>query len=268
MQGDYQIPVPTAAVESLLSINLHEDFDPQWKQDFALAYKTTIESGDLAMIGIAAQALRDTTLHYKGHFSDLSFLDQAMDQLLLPRDVETYMELLTTSNYLRDDSLTPTLAAMPNNPIDWEHLLAIGKGQEVIIHTDKGDIIMELLVEQSPATVSFILQLMSEGFYQGKTFHRVVPNFVAQGGCPRGDGWGSTERMLRSELGPLKYQTGSVGMASAGKDTESCQWFITHSPTPHLDGRYTIFAQVVEGMSIVHQLQVGDRIKNITIGNP
>ena len=268
LQGDYQVPVTTAAIESLLDINRHEGFDPAWQHNFANSYKYAIETGDLALIGMAAQALRDTALHYKGHFSDLAFIDEALEKLQMPRDVETYVELLQTSNYLRDQSRTPPITTEPNNPINWEHLLSVNKGQQVIVHTDKGDITMEMLVEESPATTSFILQLMSEGFYNGKTFHRVVPNFVAQGGCPRGDGWGSTARMLRSELGPLKYTTGSVGMASAGKDTESCQWFITHSPTPHLDGRYTIFAQIVSGMAIVHELQVGDRIKKITISNP
>ena len=99
-----------------------------------------------------------------------------------------------------------------------------------------------------------------------KTFHRVVPNFVAQGGCPRGDGWGSTNKLIRSEFSPLKYDNeGWVGMASAGKDTETCQFFVTHSPTPHLDGRYTIFAKVIDGMDIVQQLVIGDKIKNIEV---
>jgi cyclophilin family peptidyl-prolyl cis-trans isomerase len=90
--------------------------------------------------------------------------------------------------------------------------------------------------------------------------HRVVPNFVIQDGCPRGDGVGGPAFTIGSELGPLYYEEGSVGMASAGKDTEGSQWFITHSPTPHLDGRYTIFAKVVEGMDVVHKIEIGDKI--------
>ena len=85
----------------------------------------------------------------------------------------------------------------------------------------------------------------------GRPSHRVVPNFVAQGGCPRGDGFGSLPYTIRSEFAPIHYGTGSVGVASAGAHTESCQWFITHSPTPRLDGRYTIFAEVIRGMEVV-----------------
>jgi cyclophilin family peptidyl-prolyl cis-trans isomerase len=90
-----------------------------------------------------------------------------------------------------------------------------------------------------------------------------VPDFVAQGGDPRGDGSGSTPYTLRSELAQLVYGAGAVGLASAGKDTESCQFFFTHQPTPHLDGRYTIFAQVVKGMDVAQQLEIGDRIVTI-----
>jgi cyclophilin family peptidyl-prolyl cis-trans isomerase len=88
---------------------------------------------------------------------------------------------------------------------------------------------------------------------------------VALGGCPRGDGYGSTDYSIRSEFAPLRYQVGSVGLASAGKDTESCQWFITHVPTPHLDGRYTIFAQVTKGMEVVNRLEIGDEIQRVRL---
>ena len=123
---------------------------------------------------------------------------------------------------------------------------------------------MEFYVEESPGSVAAILKLVQDGYYDGKTFHRVVPNFVAQGGCPRGDGWGSLDYTIRSEFTARGYETGTVGLASSGKDTESCQWFITHSPTPHLDGRYSIIAEVIDGMDVVHQLEVGDIIESMT----
>jgi cyclophilin family peptidyl-prolyl cis-trans isomerase len=106
-----------------------------------------------------------------------------------------------------------------------------------------------------------------KGYYNGKSFHRVVPNFVAQGGCPRGDGYGGLDFTLRTEVPALmRYdREGMVGLASAGLDTESVQFFITHSPAPHLDGNYTIFATVIDGMSVVHDLQVGDLITKISI---
>ena len=108
--------------------------------------------------------------------------------------------------------------------------------------------------------------MVKERFYDDKPFHRVVPNFVVQGGDPRGDGYGSLNFTIRSELPQVYYdQEGMVGMASAGLHTESNQFFITHSPAPHLDGRYTIFAKVVDGMDVIHQLQIGDLIETVSI---
>jgi cyclophilin family peptidyl-prolyl cis-trans isomerase len=120
-----------------------------------------------------------------------------------------------------------------------------------------------MLVNDTPGSVANFMALADTGYYSPSLFHRVVPNFVAQGGDPRGDGWGGEDYSIRSEIGPLRYQTGSVGMASAGKDTEGVQWFINHSPTPHLDGRYSIFAVVTSGMEVVHQLEMGDEIISI-----
>ena len=123
---------------------------------------------------------------------------------------------------------------------------------------------MEVFPEEAPGTVQAIKDLVDKGYYNNKLFHRVVPNFVAQTGCPDGDGWGSLDFSIRSEFSRLRYYRGAVGMASAGKDTESCQWFVTHSPTPHLNGRYTIFANVTAGMEIVDILEVGDRILSMS----
>jgi cyclophilin family peptidyl-prolyl cis-trans isomerase len=136
----------------------------------------------------------------------------------------------------------------------------------VTINTNRGAITLEMLPEFAPGTVANFIALVRQGFYQDKAIHRVVPNFVLQGGCPRGDGYGSLDYTIRSELPPLYYdEAGYVGMASAGNHTECTQFFITHSPTPHLDGEYTIFARVTDGLEVVHQTQVGDRIKNIEL---
>ncbi|MHC2993683.1 peptidylprolyl isomerase [Pontibacter sp. HJ8] len=137
--------------------------------------------------------------------------------------------------------------------------------QQVLIKTEKGDITLQLFVEDAPGSVANFVELTKQQFFDGLYFHRVVPNFVAQGGDKRGDGWGSSDYSIRSEFAPLHYREGYVGMASAGKDTESNQWFITHSPAPHLDGRYTIFAKVVKGMEVVHQLEVGDKIMSVAL---
>ena len=106
---------------------------------------------------------------------------------------------------------------------------------------------------------SFV-KLVRDGFYDGLIWHRVVSNFVIQGGDPRGDGWGGAGYTLRDEINTERYVRGTVGMPKAGKDTGGGQIFITHVPTPHLDGNYTIFGRVVSGMDVVDRIEVGDRI--------
>ncbi|MGB0850626.1 MAG: peptidylprolyl isomerase [Bacteroidia bacterium] len=138
------------------------------------------------------------------------------------------------------------------------------KDQQVIIETNQGNITIQLFVEDAPGTVSNFLKLIDSGFYDGKYFHRVVPQFVIQGGCPRGDGWGSLDWTQRSEFSNYQgYKAGTVGVASAGKDTEGVQFFITHCSTPHLDGRYSIFARVIDGMNVVNKIEIGDKIISI-----
>jgi cyclophilin family peptidyl-prolyl cis-trans isomerase len=138
-------------------------------------------------------------------------------------------------------------------------------GQRVRLTTTQGVVELELKVVESPGAVASFVTLVRQHFYDGLYFHRVVPNFVVQGGDPRGDGSGSTPYTLRSELAQLTYGAGAVGLASAGKDTESCQFFVTHLPTPHLDGRYPIFAQVVRGLDVVQRLDIGDRIVAVAL---
>ncbi len=136
----------------------------------------------------------------------------------------------------------------------------------VKIATIRGDIVAELYKNYAPFTVMTFLKLAQQrGFYRGLVFHRVVPNFVVQGGDPRGDGWGGPGFSIRSEFSPLTFDTGMLGIASAGKDTEGSQFFITQSPQPHLDGRYTIFGRVISGMDAVDKLQLGDRIYDVRL---
>jgi len=103
------------------------------------------------------------------------------------------------------------------------------------------------------------------GFFNNITFHRVVPNFVTQGGDPRGDGNGGPGYQIRCEINEVPYARGAVGMALSGKDTGGSQWFVTHSPQPHLDGGYTVFARVIAGMETVDRTTRGDRIRSINV---
>ncbi|MGV3587027.1 MAG: peptidylprolyl isomerase [Adhaeribacter sp.] len=255
----------TYGIQTLADMRQQKDFPENLKAPFAAIFQKAIESGDVALIGITAGVLQAPTLNMKEAYPDWSFLKMAQDKLVLPRDMETYQELTKTIRFF--EGLPPGIA--PKNPfthpINWDFTKKIYPAQNVILTTAKGTITLQLFTEEAPATVANFVQLAQTGFFNGKNFHRVVPNFVAQAGDPRGDGWGSADYAIRSELANLRYGEGFVGMASAGKDTESCQWFITHSPTPHLDGRYTIFARVISGMPVVHLLEIGDKIEAVTI---
>ena len=134
-----------------------------------------------------------------------------------------------------------------------------------ILHTRYGNIEVHLNVIEAPLTVASFMDLARRGFYDGLTFHRVVPGFVIQGGDPRGDGNGGPGYTLRCEIGERPYGRGTVGMALSGKDTGGSQFFITHTPTPHLDGSYTVFGWVAEGMDVVDRIRPGDAIDRVEI---
>ncbi len=136
---------------------------------------------------------------------------------------------------------------------------------DATIMTDKGDIELELYFDVAPLTVLNFIDLARDGFYDGLRFHRVIPNFVAQGGDPRGDGWGGPGYYIRDEYSNEEYKRGTVGTATSGKDTGGSQFFITLSPQPHLEGRYTVFGQVLYGMDVVDNIVVGDIIQQIVI---
>lgn len=260
-QLDSSVPViKSSAAAALVSMNRHRLFQPSMQQAFIDAYRKGMQTGDAAVIGTVAAALMNPSLNYKKLITDYQFLYEAKSKLSLPRDNEALQPLEAAIAYFENRELEKPVVNEFNHPIDWEFVKTIPRDQQVRIQTSKGDIIIQLLVEEAPGSVANFLQLTNSGYFNGKNFHRVVPNFVIQGGCNRGDGWGSEDYSIRSEFSMRKYKEGSVGMASAGKDTEGTQWFITHSPTPHLDGRYTIFAEVVLGMDVVHQMAVGDQI--------
>jgi cyclophilin family peptidyl-prolyl cis-trans isomerase/HEAT repeat protein len=257
--------VRTAAASALVSMNYNErTFVPALQGDFVKAYRAAIKIGDLAVCAVICDALTDPSLHYKDVIKDWQFLYDAQKRLRRPDDSETLQLVNNAIAHFEGKEAAPTKNEF-NHPIDWRLVHSIAADQTAIIETTKGRITIRLLVDEAPGSVANFVGLVNSGTYREKFFHRVVPNFVVQGGCPRGDGYGGEDYTIRSEFSLRKYKTGSVGMASSGKDTESTQWFITHSPTPHLDGSYTIFAEVVYGMDIVGQLEVGDKIMNIEL---
>jgi cyclophilin family peptidyl-prolyl cis-trans isomerase/HEAT repeat protein len=133
----------------------------------------------------------------------------------------------------------------------------------VEIRTAKGPIRVRLACREAPLTCLNFLQLAGQGYFNGLPFHRVVPDFVIQGGDPRGDGYGGPGYDIRDEINRLRYERGTVGMALAGPDTGGSQFFIALAPQPHLDGGYTVFGQVVQGDGVLDQIQADDRIEQI-----
>lgn len=156
--------------------------------------------------------------------------------------------------------------ATRNTLADYRRALARHNGRvRALVTTAKGAFTIELFPDDAPLTVDNFVQLARRGYFDGIAFHRVVPNFVIQGGDPRGDGSGGPGYQIRCEINEVEFERAAVGMALSGKDTGGSQWFVTHSPQPHLDGGYTVFGRVIAGMDVVDAIERGDLIRTITI---
>jgi peptidyl-prolyl cis-trans isomerase B (cyclophilin B) len=141
------------------------------------------------------------------------------------------------------------------------------KTYSAAIETERGNIVLELYPEHAPNTVNNFVFLAQQGFYDGVTFHRVIANFMIQGGDPTGTGRGGPGYRFQDEFAgnPLRHDTGVISMANAGPNTNGSQFFITHSPQPHLDGRHTVFGKVVEGQNVVDAIRQGDTMIKVTV---
>jgi peptidyl-prolyl cis-trans isomerase B (cyclophilin B) len=137
----------------------------------------------------------------------------------------------------------------------------------VKLETSRGDILLELYAEHAPKTVNNFIFLVNDSFYDGVTFHRVIANFMIQGGDPDGTGRGGPGYRFEDELvgNPLKHGTKVISMANAGPNTNGSQFFITHQPQPHLDGKHTVFGKVVQGEDVVDAIRQGDLIKKASV---
>ena len=135
------------------------------------------------------------------------------------------------------------------------------------IATNRGDIVLALDAQHAPKTVNNFVFLAGEGFYDGVTFHRVIRDFMIQGGDPTGTGSGGPGYRFEDEVrnNPLKHETGVLSMANAGPNTNGSQFFITHSPQPHLNGKHTVFGKVTSGMNVVNAIRQGDVMTSVTI---
>ncbi len=218
------------------------------------------KKGGSGVIATLSGLLKNKDFPWKNMIKDSTWKTDIISSLKLPKDTEAYNEFKSAIAQM-EGSIYEMKAPEFNHPINWLLLNSISDSSRMVMKTSKGNITIQLFPNDAPGSVANFIELCQSDYYDGKTFHRVVPNFVIQGGCPIGDGYGGLDYTIRSELSPRYYEgEGYIGMASAGNHTEGVQFFITHSPTPHLDGRYTIFGKVTQGMEVVHEIQVGDKI--------
>lgn len=267
--------VRTAATEALSKILCAPDYYRMFqanstavKNDLKEAMFSIIRSGDAGAATVAAEAIvkPESDLSLLKMRESIPELYQVLQSLKMPAQLEAYDAIFNAITKISDTTGIKKKKHTTPRSVDWIMLSGMTDFSNALIKTTKGDIKLRLLRQNAPITVVNFVNLAKTGFFKGKIFHRVVPNFVVQTGCPRGDGYGSLDYTISSELTPMHYNTeGFVGMASAGNHTECSQWFITQSPTLHLDPNYTIFARVLEGMDVVYKLEVGDIIESVTI---
>jgi len=261
----------TACMEGLSIIANRKDFNRFYglgknkvRKNLSSAFSEAMNNGDAAMKAIVAEVLANKKLDYKSLFDNSSFLHVALRSLKLPQETETAYSIQKAIDYFEGNETEKNKAPAPNHPIDWDIINNLDSIPLATFITNKGNFQVELFPELAPSAVSNFAKLTMRNFYNKKPIHRVVSNFVIQGGCPRGDGYGSLDYTIESELPMANYSDeGYLGMADAGIHTAGTQWFITHSPALHLDGKYTIFGKVKSGMNVVHEIMKGDLVNEI-----
>lgn len=252
------------AFSTLIANPLISGFGKQRKQKFVdliqKGYERLLKTDNVGSLAILAKSMRSS------YFQDekwIQLLSSNLQETQLPKDYESYIEIVKTLDYLQDSTREEEKIDLRRKAWNFNPESQYSKA---IVKTTAGTIIMELYPHRAPISVSNFIELAQDGFYNNKTFHRVVSNFVVQTGCNIGDGYGTLDYTISSELANAYYDDpGMVGLASAGFHTESAQWFINMRATPHLNERYTIFARVISGLQVVHQLKIGDKISSIEL---
>ncbi len=267
--------VATAALETITGMRKSPNFANAVKaaalagtdleSEYLRIFKKAIQTGDAALVALASVILRDPDLNYKEKITDTGFLEAALVRVNQLAKMEAFNEVGQTLAWLHGKPVLQPGPPLYNHPINWQIVSRLSTKQKVAVKTNKGEFVVQLNVNWCPGTCAAFVEMAESGYYKNFTIHRVVPNFVMQDGCPRGDGWGGPDFTIRSEFSPTPFVGGTLGLASSGKDTEGSQWYVTHSATPHLDARYTNFGFVIAGMEVVNQLEVGDLIVGMEV---
>ena len=252
---DADFAVRTAALEGLRRKASAEDL--------ALAldeYARSLADGDNDA-RLAFWQLADTVLKARTPLPDS--ISRRLDQLPRPADPLERMAAsrITRFQAWRDSTGTPRPMAWYEDRVRELH----GPAPVLHIETERGAFDLALFAKDAPLTVFNIVSLARRAYFDGQVFHRVVPNFVVQGGDPRGDGNGGPGYAIRDEINRHRYLRGTLGMALSGPNTGGSQFFVTHSPQPHLDGGYTVFGQMIAGADVLDRIVQGDRIVRITV---
>lgn len=272
--------------------NWWDSISDSLKNDHSIPVKALVKdqmtTADRSMIFVMGTLFRDSLLIDD---SEYALFEEMLSRFKLPEDIEVYQAM---TSVLKDrfeeeasgliDSLANENNAALNQSLrnqgweipesespstefripDWKRLTWLGAYPILVIETNKGDMKIQMDVLNAPATISGIQQLIKENAYHGVPFHRVVPNFVIQGGdIETQNGFGGPDYVVPTEASPVHYERGKVGIASAGTDTEGSQFFVMNQWQPHLNGRYTIIGEVIEGMEVVDRIVQGDVVTKV-----
>lgn len=265
-QGGMDHILRTAIIEAVVHSVRDQGYISHRIRDF-LTQKW--KSGDVAAVALISPLIAEFPQFFPVLSKDRKQWEAVGEKLQIPKEIEADIELKKAVSILFDEEFDPHYYENKewySEKIDWKLYGGLSENPRAEIVTTRGVIEIEFLKKEAPASVLNFIYLSESGYYNEKQIHRVVPNFVIQGGGNRGDGYGSMDYTIRTEVSPGYFdRSGWVGMASAGMHTESQQWFITHRPALHLSGKYSRFGRLVSGREILMESKRGDIIKEIII---
>ena len=267
--------ISSEGIKSLYLMRVHKDFDKiarTIKQnsgddlylEFIIIFKEAMTSNDNAKVYYASKIMNLPKMNFFDQFTNTFYLNQAINMLALPRDLTTYKALCKTINTFGTHDC-PTNYTIPEVKPDWDNITKIPGNQKVLVETSKGEFEILLDVNSAPIEVSEFLTMVKDNQYNDIFITKNIPNSAIVTGGKRGDGWMNKNISIISEFKNKKIQEGSVAMMIISDEYLSTNWFVATSESIKLTDKYSVFGQVVSGMNIVHQLEVGDVIHKVKI---